>query len=144
MKNVDNPAEGFDELFNLDALKRADLDMSRVAWSRGYSLQWCARAVTPSKLDEYIILYIKFLADFTAARYKWTSRQLGTMAWLIRTQHPYITMPQLQYFIVRCMAGHFGKFYDKLDPIELMNHLCQHEKDIDSWRRANWDQRPQD
>lgn len=129
---------------SIDRLQNMEHSMSHVAWSRDYMLQNLAAEITPSRLDAYITEHLQFLADFSTARTKWNKQQLNTMAWLIRKQHPTLTFPLFQLFIVQCMAGKFGKFYDKLDAVELLSWLQKFLAEVDAWRRYNWDTRPHD
>lgn len=142
MKDNANPQDLATMICGLDRLQSAEHSFANVAWSRNYSMKYLATEITPSRLDAFIIEHLHTLANFTTARYKWTREQLATMAWLIRKQQPYLTFPQFQHFIVCCMAGRYGKFYDKLDAVELLTWLHKYLSDIDQWRRANWDQRP--
>lgn len=135
--------EDFNLLFSIDSLPSASTEMELLVWSREYRLDWLSTRITPEVLDSCISTHIKFLADFTTARQKFTREQLRVMGWLIRKQHPYLTMPQFRAFILRAMAGYFGKFYDKLDAVELLAHLQKWEQDLDQWRRAHWETRPQ-
>lgn len=134
----------FNDMFSVESLPSLDCSMVKIVWSLEYQLKWCADNVSTSCVDACIISHLKFLANFTTSRYKWSAEQLRTMAWLIRKQHPALTMPQFRVFIVGCMAGRFGKFYDKLDSVELCSWLVKWCAEIDNWRRANWETRPRD
>lgn len=143
MKNHDNTQDLAAMVCSIDRLQTMEHSLSHIAWSRDYMLGSLAAEITPSRLDGYISQHLQFLADFSTARYKWTKQQLSTMAWLIRKQHPSLTFPLFQLFIVQCMAGKYGKFYDKLDAVELLSWLQKFLADLDAWRRYNWDTRPQ-
>lgn len=144
MKNQDNTQDLAAMVCSIDRLQSMEHSMVHIAWSRDYMLQNLAAEITPSRLDAYITEHLQFLADFSTARYKWNKQQLNTMAWLIRKQHPTLTFPLFQLFIVQCMAGKFGKFYDKLDAVELLSWLQKFLAEVDAWRRYNWDTRPHD
>lgn len=144
MKNQDNTQDLAAMVCSVDRLQTMEHTMAHVAWSRDYMLRNLAAEITPARLDSYIAEHLQFLADFSTARYKWNKQQLNTMAWLIRKQHPTLTFPLFQLFIVQCMAGKFGKFYDKLDAVELLSWLQKFLAEVDAWRRYNWDNRPHD
>lgn len=142
MKNTDNTQDLPTLICGVERLQTMEHSFARVAWSCDFSMRWLSENITPSKLDGYITQHLQLLADFTTARQKWSKQQLATIAWLIRKQHPSLTFPQFQLFIVQSMAGKFGKFYDKLDAVEFLTFLQKFLGDLDAWRRANWETRP--
>lgn len=144
MKNQDNNHDVVHLLCSTDRLATMEHTFASCAWSRNFMLKDLVNEIGAPLIDGYIIAHLQYLADFSTARYKWTKQQLHTMAWLIRKQHPTLTFPLFQLFIVQCMAGKFGKFYDKLDAVELLTWLQKFLVELDAWRRYNWDTRPKD
>lgn len=133
-----------DMVCSTERLATMEHNLSQYAWSYNFTLVDLANEISPQTLDNYIVQHLQTLADFSTARYKWSKQQLNTMAWLIRKQHPTLTFPLFQLFIIQCMSGRYGKFYDKLDAVEVLSWLQKYRADIDAWRRYNWDSRPQD
>lgn len=56
---------------------------------------------------------------FTSAREKYSQHQHNALIWIICTQYPHMRITELHLFFVKAMAGKFGKFYDRLEPMDI-------------------------
>lgn len=79
-----------------------------------------------AQLSTIILGLIDTLANFTAARYKFTEYQRTQLCNIIMTLHPTLKVRQLHHFFALAMGGIYGKFYDKLEPMDIMSALTQY------------------
>lgn len=81
------------------------------------------------ELQEIILGLIDTLAEFTSARYKFTPFQRQQLCNIIITLHPHLKIRQLHHFFALAMGGTYGKFYDKLEPMDIMAALSIYTKE---------------
>lgn len=85
------------------------------------SLHEFGRDCVLSVIDE--ILYS--LVTFTSARVHLSQEQRGRLAWVVLTQYPRMRVTELILFVVKAQSGKFGKFYDRIDPIDITTALTK-------------------
>lgn len=75
------------------------------------------------------------LVSFTSARVRLSDEQRQRLSWVVLTQYPGMRITELILFVVKAQAGHFGKFYDRIDPLDITTALCKWWEDCE--RRRN-------
>ena len=65
------------------------------------------------------------LVSFTSARVRLSDDQRQRLSWVVLTQYPGMRVTELILFVVKAQAGHFGKFYDRIDPLDITSALCK-------------------
>jgi hypothetical protein len=85
------------------------------------SLHEYGRECVLSVIDE--ILYS--LVTFTSARVQLSQEQRGRLAWVVLTQYPRMRITELILSVVKAQSGKFGKFYDRIDPIDITTALTK-------------------
>lgn len=65
------------------------------------------------------------LVNFTSAKVRLSEDQRQRLAWVILTQYAGMRITELILFVVKAQAGHFGKFYATIDPIDITTALHQ-------------------
>ncbi len=77
------------------------------------------RESTLTVIDELL----NSLITFTSARFRLSTEQRERLAQVVLTQFPRMRITELILFVVKAQAGAFGKFYDRIDPIDITTAL---------------------
>lgn len=98
-------------------------DAERVVFTPAPTLKSLYNTDTGSALVDIITALTKHLEDFTSARAKLQPQQRTALAHVIICRYPNMYITQLHLFILLCMSGEFGKFYDRIDPMDITSAL---------------------
>ena len=63
------------------------------------------------------------LVNFTSAKVRLNEDQRQRLAWIVLSQYSGMRITELILFVVKAQAGHFGKFYQVIDPIDITTAL---------------------
>lgn len=77
------------------------------------------RESTLTVIDELL----NSLITFTSARHHLSTDQRERLAQVVLTQYPRMRITELILFVVKAQAGMFGKFYDRIDPVDITTAL---------------------
>lgn len=114
-------------------------DAERVIFTPAPTLQSLYTYETGTELAEIIKSLIKHLEDFTSARTKLQPQQRAALANVIICRYPKMYITYLHLFIVLCMSGEFGKFFDRIDPMDITTALAEFTgRWIPNYIREHW------
>lgn len=125
--------------YGLQNLYKIAQDAERVIFTPAPSLKSLYNHDTGPQLVEIIESLVKHLEDFTGARQKLQPAQRKALANVIICRHSNMYITHFHLFILLCMAGEFGKFFDRLDPMDITTALHDYvNRWIPTYVREHW------
>lgn len=114
-------------------------DAERVVFETAPTLKSLYNTQTGTAVVEIITSLIKHFEDFTGARTKLQPVQRTALANVIICRYPMLSITQLHLFVLLCMSGEFGKFFDRLDPMDITTALHEYvNRWLPTYIREHW------
>lgn len=114
-------------------------DAGRVIFTPAPTLKSLYNTDTGPALVDILEGLIKYLEDFAGARTKLQPQQRTALANVIVCRYPNLYITQMHLFVVLCMSGEFGKFYDRIDPMDITAALHDYvNRWIPTYVREHW------
>lgn len=131
--------ENITDKYGLQNLYLIAQNATRVIFAPAPTLKSLYNTDTGPALVDIITSLLKHLEDFTSARVKLQPQQRTALASVIICRYPNLYITQLHLFIVLCMSGEFGKFYDRIDPMDITAALHDYvNRWIPMYVREHW------
>lgn len=87
------------------------------------TLRECIQQYGRKTTHETMRPYLDLFFGFVAAAHKPTTDQRDTICWLVMQNYGSLKMSEWLLFFTKAMAGEFGKFYNTIDPLDIMTAI---------------------
>lgn len=84
------------------------------------TLRDCVKQFGRKTTADVMLPYLDLFFGFLAASKTPTPSQRQTICWLTIQNYPSLKMSEWLLFFTKAMAGQFGKFYNNVDPLDIM------------------------
>lgn len=109
------PAKGYSFALNDYETHGGTLPTIREAFEQ-YGTRACLQAI-----DAAVVDFLNFVRDENAM----TIEQRKQLAYVIASTYRHMRMAELLVFFVQAKAGKFGKFYQRIEPLDITTKLCE-------------------
>lgn len=118
------------------------------------TLRECVKMYGRNTTAQVMRPYLDFFFGFLTAAKKPTPSQRDTIVWLTIQQYGWLKISEWLLFFTKAMAGEFGKFYNNVDPLDMMTAIrewaltcrdlanARHERSIREQRERERDAQP--
>lgn len=84
------------------------------------TLRECVKQFGRAATHQVMRPYLDYFFGFVSAQHKPTNSQRDTICWLTMQNYGNMKISEWLLFFTKAMAGDFGKFYNTIDPLDIM------------------------
>lgn len=107
-------------------------DEKRCHTGKAPSLRQVCSAYGYDTLSTLASSYLDDFQAYTGARVKLSEHQRTNVVGIVCTQFPSLSLSEFVLFWVKLKGGKWGKFYDRLDPMDITSALSQWDKECNT------------